>query len=71
MKHEDLVDYIILAIRRTTPYTNKEQGYIYAVGFLASYLASLSQEDPFILRRFIRHCEEQADLKPESKQPNR
>ena len=31
---------------------------IYQSGFLAGYLASLMQEDPFIMKRFIRHIEQ-------------
>lgn len=30
---------------------------IYQSGFLAAYLASLMQEDPFIMKRFTRHID--------------
>jgi hypothetical protein len=32
--------------------------YIYQSGFLASYLASLCSEDPWMLKRFEKHIEQ-------------
>ena len=55
-----LVDQILRDISEVNPYTsrNKEQAFIWATGFLASYLASLSEEDPWVYKRLRRHISE-------------
>lgn len=55
-----LVDQILRDISELNPYTsnNKEQAFIWATGFLASYLASLSEEDPWIYKRLRQHISE-------------
>jgi hypothetical protein len=54
--------YLLDQIAATNPYRkqsqNKPQEFqIYQAGFLAAYLASLMQEDPWILKRFEQHIE--------------
>jgi hypothetical protein len=61
--HQQNLDQIQQSINSTNPYRRDQQNrrlefYLYNQAFLASYLASLSQEDPWILKRFIRHCEQ-------------
>lgn len=34
----------------------KSEYYIYNMGFLASYLGSLMEQDPFIYKQFRHHC---------------
>jgi hypothetical protein len=65
-KHRETADWIIDMIGQTNPYRRnqanlKSEYYIYQMGFLASYMASLIEEDPFIARRFARHIKEQID----------
>ena len=66
MKHERDVNQVIASIRLVNPYSQEDGriAYVYAAGFLASYLASLGREDPWILKRFHQHCLEQARSKP-------
>jgi predicted metal-dependent hydrolase len=55
--HKDLAYAILNAIREINPYNsnNQELGYLFAAGFLASYLASLAEEDPYIYKRYMQH----------------
>jgi hypothetical protein len=57
--HKDYTDYIIGSVQAINPHSNQEGrvGYVYAAGFLASYLASLMQEDPWAYKRFQQHIE--------------
>ena len=59
-KHKDYVDYIIRSIQTINPHSSNEGriGYVYAAGFLASYLASLLEEDPIAFHQFKRHIEQ-------------
>lgn len=63
--HKVYTDLIIRSVQEINPHTNKEGrvGYVYAGGFLASYLASLMLEDPYIYKRFRRHIEQINDRK--------
>jgi hypothetical protein len=56
-EHRELANYIIGLIGQINPHTQQEGriGYVYALGFLASYLASLAEEDPWILKRYVKH----------------
>ena len=63
-EHQNRVDHILRAVADRNPYrrdqlNRRSEFYIYNQGFLASYLASLAEEDPWILRRFLKHCEDQ------------
>jgi len=64
----EYTDAIIELIRRINPHDSAEGriGYVYASGFLASYMASLAKEDPYIYKRFERHCEHVIDRKNKS-----
>ena len=55
--HEEYCNAIIAHLREVNPHTATEGriGYVYASGFLASYMASLMMEDPYIYKRFQRH----------------
>ncbi len=62
-QHQRNLNSIEQAVSLCNPYrrdqlNRRSQFYIYNAAFLASYLASLAEEDPYILKRFIRHCEE-------------
>ncbi len=59
--HQALTDQILRDLARVNPYSSTERGeaYVYATGFLASYLASLSEQDPWVYKRFRQHIEEQ------------
>lgn len=63
-EHRRRTNHILETVGQVNPYNRsgqnlKNEFYIYNMGFLAAYLASLSEEDPFILRRFVKHVEEQ------------
>jgi hypothetical protein len=59
-EHQRLVSDVMRAIQTINPYSSQEGriGYIWASGYLASYLASLAEEDPYILKRFLKHTEQ-------------
>lgn len=59
MEHRSLANQILRDLSQVNPYTRNDGmiAYIYAAGFLAGYLASLAEEDPFIYRRFQKHVE--------------
>lgn len=62
--HKALANQILTDLSRVNPYTKRDdqQAYMYAVGFMAGYLASLSEEDPWVYKRFKRHIEQQQRL---------
>ncbi len=67
-KQRQMAEHILTEVASVNPYNkaaaNAKQEYnIYQGGFLAGYLASLMEEDPFIYRRFMKHIE-QRRLKP-------
>lgn len=55
--HKDYTDFVIRQVRDINPYTKDSHGYAYAVGFLASYVANILEEDEFRLKQFQRHIE--------------
>ena len=63
-EQQNRVNEILRAVADSNPYrtdqlNRRSEFYIYNQGFLASYLASLTLEDPWILKRFLKHCEDQ------------
>ncbi len=67
-RKQQTVDSILSLAGMTNPYNrsganSKSEYYIYQMGYLASYLASLCEEDPFVYRKFKTHCEEQLERK--------
>ena len=67
-KQKQMAEHLLEAVASVNPYskqgTNAKQEYnIYQGGFLAGYLASLMEEDPFVYRRFMKHIE-QRRVKP-------
>ena len=57
-EHDDYVKFIQQSIDSVCPYKNNESLHrLYHAGFLASYLASMLQKDPFYVREFKRHIE--------------
>lgn len=65
MNHKERVDWILNITAQINPYQRQEANrksefYIYNMGYLASYLASKMQEDPFIAREFFQHAQEQS-----------
>ena len=61
---------IINAIAEINPHYNTDGriGYVYAAGFLASYLASLMERDPYVYKEFIRHL---GKVKAQNKSQNK
>ena len=62
-QQEEFAKWILEQVGSSNPYgrafaNKKSEYYIYQSGFLASYLASLMQEDPFIAQRFKKHIAE-------------
>ena len=56
---------ILADLSRVNPYTKRDGmiAYLYAAGFLAGYLASLAEEDPFIYKRFKNHIDKSSQSK--------
>ena len=57
-------DWILEQVGTVNPYNRqgsnlKSEFYIYNMGFLASYLASLMEEDPWMAKRFEKHIKSQ------------
>jgi hypothetical protein len=59
MSHKDYTQAIINQVAELNPHYNQDGriGYVYAAGYLASYLASLMQEDPYVYKRFVKHSQ--------------
>lgn len=57
IKHKEYTDYIINSVRVINPHSAAEGriAYVYASGFLASYLANILSEDPIAFKEFERH----------------
>ena len=53
----ELVGYVNPHRRSGT--NRKSEFYIYNMGFLASYLSSLCEEDPFVYKRLVKHIKQQ------------
>lgn len=65
--HRELTEYIILLAGKSNPYnrqgSNAKIEYLtYNMGYMASYLASLCEQDPWLLKRYKRHCEDRSKL---------
>ena len=63
MNKQPYTQAVLDQIAEINPYNkqgenSKSEYYIYNMGFLASYLGSLMEQDPFIYKQFIRHCEQ-------------
>ena len=63
-QHREMAQWITDMVGQTNPYgrgqaNRKSEYYIYQMGFLASYMASLMEEDPFVARRFAQHIKKQ------------
>ena len=55
--------WVLDQVASVNPYNRQNantgrESAIYQSGFLAGYLASLMKEDPYIMKRFIRHIEQ-------------
>ena len=52
---------ILRDLSQVNPYSKTDGmiAYLYAAGYLAGFIASLAEEDPFIYKRFKRHIDEQ------------
>jgi hypothetical protein len=63
LKHKEYTDYIINSVRVINPHSAAEGriAYVYASGFLASYLANILSEDPIALKEFERHIKHLQD----------
>ena len=56
--HDNYVKLIQQAIESVCPYRDESLRRLYHAGFLASYLASQFEKDPFLVREFLRHIDE-------------
>lgn len=59
-QQKDLAMWVLEQVGSVSPYNrqgenNKDQYNIYQSGFLAAYLASLMQNDPWEIKRFEQH----------------
>jgi hypothetical protein len=50
--HKEYTDWVIASVQQFKP-----DNYVYATGFLASYLTSLFEQDPWAYKRFRQHLE--------------
>ena len=62
-KQQRMAEQILREVASVNPYNNqgtnaRSEYNIYQGGFLAGYLASLMEEDPFVYKRFTRHIED-------------
>ena len=60
-QQKQMAEWILAEVSKVNPYNRQQQNdpilyNLYNSGFLAAYLASLMQEDPWIRKRFERHC---------------
>jgi hypothetical protein len=56
-EHDDYVKLIQQAVELVCPYQEEHLRRLYHAGFLASYLASQFQKDPYLVREFLRHVD--------------
>ena len=53
-EHQQLVDWIIKTVESRCARTTQEEQRVYAIGFLASYIASKIEQDPYVLKELTR-----------------
>ena len=58
---QQLADQILRDLATINPYTatDKTNGSLYALGFLAGYVAQLSEEDPWTYKKLKQRIEQQ------------
>jgi flagellar hook assembly protein FlgD len=58
---EDIANQILRDLAKINPYTSNDstKGSLYAAGFLAGYLAQLSEQDPWVYKKLKAHIEQQ------------
>lgn len=66
-QQKDLAMWVLEQVGSVSPYNrqgenNKDQYNIYQSGFLAAYLASLMQNDPWEIKRFEQHIKSKKTL---------
>lgn len=60
IQREQLARAIISQVARVTPYTTSDshsEALAYSTGLLASYIAHLSNEDPWVYKRYLQYIE--------------
>jgi len=59
--HRKTANQILTDVARVNPYMKKDGpiAYLYAAGYLAGFIASLAERDPYVYREFKQHVEEQ------------
>ena len=67
-QQEDFAKWLLDQVGSVNPYGRSEANkkveyYIYQSGFVAAYLASLFKEDPWALKRFQQHIQDQKQNK--------
>ena len=67
-EHKRMTEWVLAQAAQINPYARsqanlKSEYYIHQMGFLASYLASLMEEDPYIARRYQKHIKDVYDSK--------
>lgn len=55
---------ILRDVAQVNPYakTDGMTAYLYAAGYLAGFIASLAEEDPYVYKRFRQHVDKQAKI---------
>ena len=61
--HEKYVNYIQQSVQLACPYEDDNLRRLYHAGFLASYLASMFERDPWYFREFQRHIRDTKNSK--------
>lgn len=56
-----IANQVLTDLARVNPYPQSKEAYVYAVGFLAGYIAQLAEEDPFIYKKFRHHVNKRTD----------
>ncbi len=63
-RHRKIANQILTDVARVNPYMKKDGpiAYLYAAGYLAGFIASLAERDPYIYKEFKQLVEEQSRI---------
>jgi hypothetical protein len=62
--HRKIANQILTDVAKVNPYMKKDGpiAYLYAAGYLAGFIASLAERDPYIYKEFKQLVEEQSRI---------
>ena len=62
--HRKIANQILTDVAKINPYMKKDGpiAYLYAAGYLAGFIASLAERDPYIYKEFKQLVEEQSRI---------